>query len=284
MVAGTRPFPGHDRASVWKAILTAPPASLAALAPGTPPSLDRVVRQCLVKDPDERVQSAHDLGLALRSIAEDVGSAREGGTRVAEGGRSPGRRWWLATAALAVLAAAAAGLGSRLTTDGGRRSPPTFTQLTFRRGTVDSARFTADGGSVVYGALWDGGPPEIFTRRLDSPDPIPLGVPPARLLSVSSAGEAAILLMPPEEHSGFTTGRLARVPLSGGTARPVLDDVLSADWSPDGRELAVVRSVDGGYAVEYPIGRSLLYPCLHCEPGMQIRVSPRGDSVAIDTS
>jgi hypothetical protein len=74
---------------------------------------------------------------------------------------------------------------------------PKITQLTFRRGLVDRARFTADGKTVVYSAVWDGNPPEIFTIRVESPESRSLGLPPARLMIVSSTSELAILLKAP---------------------------------------------------------------------------------------
>ena len=66
--------------------------------------------------------------------------------------------------------------------------------------------------------------------------------------------------------------------LAGGAPRPILEDVESADWSPDGTSLAVVRNVSGRERLEYPIGKVLYetsggwisYP----------RVSPKGDAVA----
>ncbi len=149
--------------------------------------------------------------------------------------------------------------------------------MTFRRGVVTSARFSSDGQTVVYSALWDGGPPEIFSRRLDSPASTSLGLPPATLLSVSSRGELAVLVAPPGERGVVWLGTLARVPLSGGPLRPVLDGVLDADWSPDGRELAAIRWSGGQFQLEYPLGRVLLRPCL----ATRLRVSPRGDRVAL---
>ena len=146
---------------------------------------------------------------------------------------------------------------------------------------VEPARFTTDGNTVVYSAWWDGRPPEVFTQRLDGSEAVSLGLPPARLLSVSSQGELAVLLTAPGESGLPAIGTLARVPLSGGAIRSVLDDVADADWSPDGRELAVVRWKDGQYQLEYPVGTVALRPA---PPGMGssfLRVSPRGDCVAI---
>jgi hypothetical protein len=112
---------------------------------------------------------------------------------------------------------------------------------------------------------------------VERPESRSLGLPPARLLSVSSTGELAILLKAPGDLSDVTTGTLARIPLSGGEPRKILEDVLNADWSPDGRELAVVRRVRGELQLECPIGNVL------GRPGRPfwIRVSPRGDRIAV---
>src|SRR5262249_20857859 len=77
------------------------------------------------------------------------------------------------------------------------------------------------------------------------------------------------------------TGTLARMPLSGGAPREVLDEVFWADWSPDGRELAVVRRVSGQLQLEYPIGTPRQRPLAdRGAAAFAMRVSPRGDHVA----
>src|SRR5262249_23718393 len=70
---------------------------------------------------------------------------------------------------------------------------------------------------------------------------------------------------------------LARVPLTGGTPREILETVLDADWAPNGRDLAITRFVDGKNRLEYPIGRTLFehYGWLAFP-----RVSPDGEQVA----
>src|SRR5262249_56281232 len=74
-----------------------------------------------------------------------------------------------------------------------------------------------------------------------------------------------------------TAGTLARVPLTGGTPREVLDDVQSADWAPDGSGLLIVRESGGKSRLEYPSGK-VLY---ESDGAVRFaRVSPRGDSVA----
>jgi Tol biopolymer transport system component len=70
---------------------------------------------------------------------------------------------------------------------------------------------------------------------------------------------------------------LARMPLGGGAPRELLDNVQEADWSPDGRQLAVVRDVGGLARIEYPAGK-VLYQTAGW-PG-SIRVSPDGTKIA----
>jgi serine/threonine protein kinase len=278
MLSGRRAFGGATTADTMTAILTQDPAELSRPGLSVSASLERIVRRCLQKDPEERFQSARDVAFALEG---ESGASRSRAEPVAAPAW-PRRRWLFATAVVVALLLAAAGIGLQYGRRLGERPLPKITQLTFRRGVVDRARFTSDGKTVVYSAFWDGNPPEIFTTRVESPESRSLGLPPARLMSVSSTGELAILLMAPEEISDATTGTLARVSLSGGEPRKVLEDVLGADWSPDGRELAVVRRVEGELQLEYPIGNVLARPIVK-DPFLRerIRVSPRGDQVAI---
>ncbi len=144
----------------------------------------------------------------------------------------------------------------------GRRAaekpPPTFKQLTFRRGWVDQARFAPDGRTVIYGAGWDGKPVELFQTRTDSPESRPLGLAHAKVLSISSQGQMAILLDPSRQQGYFLLGTLAVVPLAGGTPRELLENVYSADWTPDGRNLCVSRlHPNGEITIELPPGTVL---------------------------
>src|SRR5213596_2294869 len=74
MATGRKAFSGSSQASLISAIMKEEPAPIATLQPMTPPALDRVVRTCLAKDPEDRFQTAHDAKLQLQWIAE-VGSA-----------------------------------------------------------------------------------------------------------------------------------------------------------------------------------------------------------------
>jgi hypothetical protein len=181
----------------------------------------------------------------------------------------------------AVLLAATAAGGLFVGRSRLERPVPVTRQLTFGLGTITGARFTPDERTVVYSASWDGKGNQIYVTRLDAPEVRSLELPPAKLLSVSSHGELAILLTKPDEIGDPAIGTLARVPLAGGVARPMLEDVQDADWSPDGQDLAVVRTVNGEWQLEYPLGNVLWRPVPCCTFTHSMRVSPRGDRVAV---
>jgi hypothetical protein len=279
MATGKPAFGGATPAVIFEAILARDPAPPRTLNPGVPPSVEAILAKALEKDRELRYQTAADLKVDLERARRglEAPAASVGGAGGPSGAfeRRRGRGTWAAIAAALVVAAVAGAWASRRLSK--PPSPPRFTQLTFRRGIVTSARFSPDGNSVVYSALWDGKPPEIFTRRLESPGSVSLGLPAASLLSVSSRGELAVLVAPPRESGIVWVGTLARVPLSGGPLRPVLESVLDADWSPDGRDLAAIRWLEGQFQLEYPLDTVRLRPC----PPTKLRVSPRGDRVAV---
>ena len=70
MLCGRRPFAGDSRASLMAAIVAAEPPALSSLQPRVPASLERLIRRCLAKDPEDRWQTARDMAAELRWIAE----------------------------------------------------------------------------------------------------------------------------------------------------------------------------------------------------------------------
>ena len=108
MATGRPAFSGRTKASLIASILSAEPAPLAAVAPMTPPALERVVKTCLAKSPDDRFQSAHDLKLQLEWIAE--GGSQAGVPAPVAAHRK--HREWMAWGVIAVLVLLAAALGA----------------------------------------------------------------------------------------------------------------------------------------------------------------------------
>jgi len=70
MTTGARPFEGKSQISVASAILEKDPEPISASQPLTPPAFEHVVTTCLAKNPDDRFQTAHDIGLQLKWIAQ----------------------------------------------------------------------------------------------------------------------------------------------------------------------------------------------------------------------
>ena len=100
MITGRRAFRGDSPASVIGAILKEDPPSIVAADASAPEELDRIIRSCLAKDPDERWQDAHDLRLELQWTAEILARPRD---RAAS--RSSRVRRWTPVAILILLAA-----------------------------------------------------------------------------------------------------------------------------------------------------------------------------------
>ncbi len=237
-----------------------------------PRGLDLIVHRCLEKDPEHRFHSANDLAFHLLTLSS---SPLTGPWPGGPPPRPPRRG--LALAAAAVVALVGAGgylVGHSLA----RPSPPTYQQLTFRRGAILSARFAPDGRTIVYGAAWEGRPFQLYSTRAESPESRSLDLPDGDILAISPTGEMAIGLGRRYTFGSLAPGTLARVPLVGGAPREVLTDVHGADWSPDGRQLAVVRVVGGRYRLEYPIGTVLLESAGWIS---HPRVSPDGRRVAV---
>jgi len=270
MLSGGRPFRGDSAGETMAAILKEDPPDLSATNATVSPGLERLVRHCLEKNPERRFQSASDLAYDLETLTGISGATVAARAQAA---RSRSWRRALTAAALLVLGAVAGWAASTILRS--KPSTPSYTRLTFRRGTVGTARFAPDGQTVVYSATWDGEPYRLFVTRAGSRESGSLQLPDAKLLAVSSSGELAIAIGRMTAWLG--TGVLARVPIEGGSPREVLENVSGADWSPDGRELAVVHVVGGRNRIEFPIGKVLFESVTIIDP---LRFSPSGDRLA----
>jgi hypothetical protein len=278
MLTGQTPFSGESRASLAAAILTHHPPSSASVAGTASTSMDAIVAKCLAKNADERWQNAGDLASALQWSADSPGPTRD----VAHTTANRSRR--LAMMAVAVLVASAAvGLGIRGVRGWTALFPRQASfglhrQVTYRRGSVSSARFAPDGQSFVYSASWEGQPWGIYHGRAESPDARDLSMNQARILSISRGGDMAVLLGPQNIARAFGTRTLTRVPMAGGVRRDLLTGVVDADWIPGTEALAVVRDPGGGrpWTVEFPVGTTVH----EARAIWSLRVSPDGSRVA----
>jgi Tol biopolymer transport system component len=278
MLSGKRAFHGDSAADTMSAILKEDPPDLSLTDQNVSPGLERIVRHCLEKNPEQRFHSAHDLAFDLAALS---GLSAPGRPAAAENSysRAGRRRLLLAgAAALAVLAIAGAyvmGRGARRETAGSGKL--TFSQLTFRHAPIFNARFAPDGKTVFYSAAPSGNTPEILSLRPDYPGASPRSLRGIELLSISSRGEMAVLTKARFIRHDLFEGTLARMPLEGGAPREILVSVREADWSPDGSDLAIVHDVNGKDRLEFPPGKVL------CETGGYFsnpRFSRKGDRIA----
>jgi Tol biopolymer transport system component len=255
MATGKRAFQKATSVETMSAIIREEPEPVARANPNAPAPLRWIVERCLAKDPDDRYASTRDLARDLASVRDHLSEASVSEPVAASRPTARSRRG-LALTAIAAALLLAIGFAAGKWASGGGVSLD-FQRLAFRRGEILTARFAPDGQSVIYSAAWEGNPPEIFTARAGSPESRSLGLPPADILAVSSTGELAILENPHFTLGWEVRGTLARVPLAGGAPRQVLEDAQDADWSPDGKDLAVVREFGGTRRLEYPIGKVL---------------------------
>ncbi len=310
MATGVGPFRGETSAVITEAILNRAPTTATRLRPELPVKLEETINKALEKDRELRCQTAAELRADLKRIKRSIDSSRTSVVSETSSGElgfagnasssasaaksasgsvlSPATTAAAATGgkpllqrvafAISILAARAAGLyGGKVFFSTAPPPPPIYRQLTFRRGSIRSARFAPDGQTILYSAAWQGGPVDVFTARPEAPEARSMGLSHTQLVSVSSASEMAVLLNSKAIGTWVNMGTLARAPLVGGAPREVLERVQWADWSADGTGLAVVRVVGGRNRLEYPIGKPLY------ETGGWIghpRVSPKGDMIA----
>jgi serine/threonine protein kinase len=283
MASGRQAFDGNTSAVVFESILNRIPAPAAQLNPNLPAEIGRILDLALEKDRELRYQTAGEMRSELRRFKRALDSNRGVAAQAApeiqateprpKKHHRPGLLWLSALAALLLGSAA----GWLLSASRGSNSQAIYRQLTFRRGTIRSARFTPNGQSVVYGAAWEGKPTELFITSPESPQSRSLGRTGDEIMSISPSGEIALLVGARPTGTYTQVGTLARMPINGGEPREIVEAVQWADWSVDNKNLVIVHDVEGKNRLEYPIGK-----VLHETPGWisHPRISPKGNLIA----
>jgi len=268
MTTGRRAFQKKTGVDTLSAIINEDPEPTASINPTAPVPLRWIVERCLAKNPDERYGATRDLARDLTTLRDHLTEAVGAQARPLPA-RRPRRALGIALAAVALLSAGVF-LDRQLW-----KEPlplvPSFQPLTFRRGSISSAKFSPDGNTIVYSASWSGEPQQLFATRPENPESQTLPFRETNVAAISSRGEMALV----------RNGVLSRAALAGGAAREVLENVSDADWSPDGSQLAVIHKVSGRPRIEYPIGK-VLYEGQEGGAIWYVRVSPKGDRIAFD--
>src|SRR2546426_1504322 len=275
---GRRPFTGDSAVETMSAILKEDPPEISTIQKGVPPAVERVIRRCLEKSGEERVQSARDLAFALEAVSGSSSLADfPASPEAARVARRRNRLIPVAEAVLLLLAGAAAfwlvqGRSQR------RAGPISYREVSFQPQMVFSAAFAPDGRAIVYNPAREGHRPELYVIRPESPAPQPLGLRDTNLLSVSSKGDLAVLVHARYLFHRIFSGTLATMPLVGGAPREILEDVRQADWAADGASLAVIRGIGGKDRLEFPAGK-LLYETSGWLT--ELRIFSGGDRIAV---
>jgi Tol biopolymer transport system component len=279
-LSGKRAFKRDTAAETMTAVLREEPPELMESGWHGPPGLQRILDRCLEKDATRRFQSASDLAFAIEALSGTSGSgiSQSGASQSAIGALPPiaaKSRWWIWPVSVVGLLLAVAvgwGLAMRML----ERPVPVFTQLTFQRGFIPSARFTKEGATVIYGGRFDNDPLQIYSVRIGVLQPVKVDMPSAALFAVSPGDQMAVGT-DPQTLPNSLIATLAEVPVTGGTPRPLDKTVSSADYMPDGKTLALTRNVGGRWVLEFPHGNKVFETGDYLDG---LRVSPNGKSVA----
>jgi Tol biopolymer transport system component len=232
MLTGRRAFEGSSSPALMAAIMRDEAPSLESVKPPLPSALDRLVRTCLAKDPEDRFASMHDVLLELRWIVPD-GRAPVPSTGTLRNARRPGwLTWALGIAfAIALLAFLAIYLSRhQALTPASSISfsvyPPEGTR--FPRGTAEMA-VSPDGSRLVFVALSVDGTRHLWIRRFDSVD--------ARAVEDTEDAEYPFWSGDGRSIGFFARGRLKRTAEAGGSPQ-VLCEVQGTTgggtWNRDG--------------------------------------------------
>jgi Tol biopolymer transport system component len=195
-LTGRKAFEGKSQASLISSIMSGVPPPITSLQPMTPPALERVIKTCLNKDPDDRWQTAQDLSAELRWIAEG-GSQIGAPAPVVSRRKSRERIAWAAAAVFAVVAAATS--ARLLLQHDAPRLPTRFAVAPPKDVKIEWPRISPDGRAVAFVGADLRGRRSIWVRQMDSFDAIhldgtdgvqrPFWSPDSRYLAFFAAGQ-----------------------------------------------------------------------------------------------
>ena len=234
MLTGKRAFRGESPVETLNAILKEDPPSLFESTRNVSPALERIVRRCLEKRPEERFRTAHDLAIALDAISTSSTRSLTAEALEASGERPAGAgRGRLLERLSLVLAGAALAGGAMLAWE--RARPPeangaaVFRWMSFS-GRDSSPAVSPDGRTVAFTSDRDG-QPRIWLKQVSGEGEAPLTTGPDDFPRFSPDGTQILFARP----DGAGTS-LYRAAVLGGEARRLLEGATEGDWSPDGKQ------------------------------------------------
>jgi Tol biopolymer transport system component len=240
MLTGRRAFEGKSQAGLIGAIMHAEPVPISATQPLTPPALDRIVKNSLAKDPDDRWQSARDLSTALQWIGHDSGA-------VAVVKHKGGLAWAVAT----LLGIALAVVGIRQVS---RQEPnlpvakftvaaPAGTSFLPPSGQPWSASISPDGTRIVFQVERDG-ERMLAVRSIDGLESLE-----SQIIPGTERGRFPFWSPDSRDIAFFSDGKLKRINTAGGSLQTICEVAfgLGGSWNPEG--VIVFSAAEGLYQV-----------------------------------
>ena len=234
MATGARAFAGESHASLIAAIMTGEPRAMTELKPLTPLALECVVRQCLRKDPEDRLQSARDLAFTLELVASDTARLGPAGLSAAtERGRPSAL--WIQVAIATVIVAVAFVTGRMTNTPSGESS---IRISTLSQGSRDSEpAVSSDGRLIAFSAVRQNGQ-GLWLMDMVSRSEVKLTGEADHLPRFTP--DRGSILFTRQEGTGQS---LWRIPVLGGAPRLLLEDASDADPSPHGERIAYISGL-----------------------------------------
>jgi Tol biopolymer transport system component len=234
----TRPFKGATAVDTLHQIIHSQPPPLTQITPSVPSELQRIVRKCLSKNPDERYQSMKDLVLDLRDLRREMESGSSPIVRTSPVLDQTRPRGWMAVAGLILVALAAGGVWMA-------KGPPATPagDLLIERvtgsGLVIDSTLSDDGRYIAY-AEAQGGQQTLWLRQVAGGRAIQLVTTDGGFWGLAFSRDSSAV------YYGLKTatnaGTLFAIPTLGGTPRPILREIESAvTFSPDGKQIAYFR-------------------------------------------
>jgi Tol biopolymer transport system component len=250
MATGQHAFAGKSRVAVASAILEKEPAKVATLQPSTPPALGYIIDTCLAKDPDERVQTAHDVGLQLRWLSQP------GATDSAAIAKQVASRWWRLAIFFAVAIVLALGLLLAKVSNRPAASDRGIVRFTVHlpakqelaADVTQSVAISPDGKRLAYVAA-DSGVSHLYVRRLDQLEPI--------VIPDSESANFPFFSPSGDWVAFFNGGKLKKAPSDGGVpiALAEMSAIFGGVWTPRGE--IVVSIPNQGMAIVPAAGGAL---------------------------
>ncbi|HSE62641.1 MAG TPA: protein kinase [Thermoanaerobaculia bacterium] len=245
MATGRKAFSGSSQATLIGSILHTEPESISAMQPAAPSALDRIVKTCLAKDPEERWQSAADVKRELRWITE--GSQAGIPQPVVSRRRN---REWLPWALTAVSVLVAAGAVARF---GLRTAPPPaamrYSIVVPDKSAVRAVAVSPDGTRMVFVARDSTGRNLLWIRSRDS----------LAVQALPGTDNPSFPFWSPDNRSigFFADGKLKRIEAAGGPPQTLCDAPLNRGgaWNRDGVILFAPASDSELYRVSSSGGR-----------------------------